>query len=198
MLKDIRLEQVVEVLKKKNYIIYEDHRPNIVGIRSKTRSAGTYDDTCVVWWKDGNQQRFHTYTITTDPGLTYMKYPLAGTKGTAILVPGQYVDCYQLGLHRGKQKALIQTGGKVKVYRDNNKDGILNTDPSTIQEGYFGINLHHGSISDAPVINGWSAGCQVWRYNRPHQELIENFRNLSQKHKFNRFTYTLILEEDVK
>ena len=191
-------EQLISVLKSKNYLVYTDHRPNIVGIRSATRSAGKFDDTCAVWWTDNGKEYFHTYTITTDPGLTYLGNPIKGSNGTAILVPGQYIDTYQLGSHRGKQQALIQTTGKVKVYRDNNKDAVLNMDPSTITEGFYGINLHHGSETDGEIINGWSAGCQVWRYHIPHEAMIKEFTELSKAHKFNKFTYTLILEEDLK
>lgn len=191
-------DQIISALSAKSYKIFDNYIPNIVGIRSATRSAGTFDDSLYTWWKDGDNEVLHNYTITTDPGLTYLRQPIAGSKGTAILVPGQYFECYRLGSHRGKQEALIQTGGMIKVYRDNNKDGILNMDPSTIQEGYFGINLHHGAINDGEVINGWSAGCQVWRYHTPHELLIKDFKALSTKYKFEKFTYTLLQEEDFK
>lgn len=191
-------EQIIAVLKSKSYKVFEDHNPNIIGVRNSVRSAGKYDDKMYVFWKDGDKEIFHDYTVTTDPGLTYLNNPIAGSKGTAILVPGQYLECYKLGSHRGKQDALIQTGGMVKVYRDNNKDGILDMNPATIQEGWFGINLHHGSITDGEVINGWSAGCQVWRYHTPHELLIKDFKKLAHDHDIKKFTYTLLQESDFK
>jgi len=49
----------------------------------------------------------------------------------------------------------------VKVYRDNDKDEILDMTPDTIQAGLFGINIHRASVDHRPNrVGRWSAGCQ--------------------------------------
>lgn len=193
---DITLGDVKNVMIEKGYKIFNDGRPNIIGVRNATFDIGDeYNDRAWVWWNDG-KENVHTYTITTHPGYHYLQRPIKGTNGTAILVPDQYIDCWTLDYHLGKQYALCQRGGEVKVYRDNNRDTILNCDPATIDKGYFGIDLHHGTIYDTNVIGPYSAGCQVWRYHQPHFDLMIQFRHLSEKYKFKWFSYTLLLQQD--
>ena len=83
-------------------------------------------------------------------------------KGVAILKPGQYRGSHTIGLHQGKYEALKQ-GGKVKVYRDANRD--MNYDEKVIQEGVFGINIHKAGANSTYVEN-WSEGCQVFSFSR--------------------------------
>lgn len=193
---DIAWSDVVMVMQNKGYKMFQDGRPNIVGIRNANRQSNSYDDKCWVWWWLGNGDFvIHDYTITTNPGYYYLQKPIAGTKGTAILVPGQYIDCWELGMHRGKQFALVQRG-KMAVYRDDNKDTVLDYDPAKIQWGFFGIDGHYGALGDVDVIDRYSAGCQVWRYHEPHQELMNDFKALSQKFNFTKFSYTLLQQED--
>ncbi len=193
---DIGISDVKNLVASKGYKIFTNGVPNIIGIRNSVLSSNSYNDKCWVWWEDGLTEIIHSYSITTHPGFYYLEHPIAGTNGTAILVPGQYTDCWELGMHRGKQFALCQRAGEVKVYRDKNKDHILNFDLATIDKGFFGIDLHHGSISNADIVDHYSAGCQVWRYAEPHEELMQDFKMLGIKHNFKRFSYTLLLQEN--
>jgi hypothetical protein len=99
-------------------------------------------------------------------------------------------------MHRGKQLALCQTAGPIRVYRDADKDTTLDFDKSTIESGYFGVNLHHAGFNDADIVGLYSAGCQVWRYHQPHFELMQEFQKLSGIHNFKTFSYSLINQED--
>lgn len=92
------------------------------------------------------------WPITTKPGTTVLRRPV-NSKGTAILVPGQYEGVYKLDLHAGKYLALCQRLGSVKVYRDNDKDDQYDLNPSTIEEGMFGINIHRAG-ADSVQVNG--------------------------------------------
>jgi hypothetical protein len=198
-LKEITLADIKAVMLQRGYQVFSANGvPNIVGVRSSDRDGEDFDDTCFVWWNDLGKEEVHQYTITTNPGTYYLKNPISNAIGTAILVPGQYKDCWELGSHKGKQKALIQTCGQVRVYRDRNKDGVLNMDTSTIDTGFFGINLHHGSLNDPDVIGQWSAGCQVWKYHGAHEILMNKFHELSKKYHFNRFSYTLLDQAEFK
>ena len=170
---------------------------NIIGIRSNNNKVtDKYDDILVVDYNTDNGHKRVCYTITTEPGKYYMQN-LCNPKGAAILVPGQYRGCWQIGLHHGKYKALCQRKA-VKVYRDNNKDMIYNMTPKSIDKGIFGINIHRSNktcICD--TIDKYSAGCQV--FNDPVEfnafmRLCETQRKLYG----NTFTYTLINEEDMQ
>ena len=170
---------------------------NIIGVRSNNNKVtDKYDDILVVDYNTDNGHKRVCYTITTEPGKYYMQN-LCNPKGAAILVPGQYRGCWQIGLHHGKYKALCQCKA-VKVYRDNNKDMIYNMTPKSIDKGIFGINIHRSNktcICD--TIDKYSAGCQV--FNDPVEfnafmRLCETQRKLYG----NTFTYTLINEEDMQ
>jgi len=137
-----------------------EYNLNIIGIRTPDDSANSFNDRICVAYKDGLGWVTRTWAATTDPGLYWRENP-GRIEGTAILVPGQYRGCWKLGRHRGKYPALVQQGGMVKVYRDANKNEVLDMDPDTEKEGYFGINIHKaGDVSTE--VNKWSAGCQVF------------------------------------
>jgi len=112
-----------------------------------------------------------------------------------LLVPAQYRSTWTIGLHQGKYKALTQLK-PVKVYRDNDRDLILDYDSATIDEGMFGINIHRSNPSTTSVINErWSAGCQVFASPTDFAEFL-NLIDESARRYGNAFTYTLITEND--
>lgn len=194
---DIGISDIKKVLIRKEYQIFTGEGvPNIIGIRNSAIKSNSYNDKCWVFWNEGLTEIVHSYTITTHPGFYYLQNPIKGTDGTAILVPGQYIGCWELGMHRGKQFALCQRTGQVRVYRDNNRDTIQDFDPKTIDTGYFGIDLHHGSISDSDIVDRYSAGCQVWRYHEPHADLMQQFKKSSEINKFSKFSYTLLNQSE--
>ena len=49
---------------------------------------------------------------------------------------------------------------KVKVWRDNNKDNILDWEGEIYTGEKFGINIHRAGVR-SEIVGGWSAGCQV-------------------------------------
>lgn len=147
--------------------------------------------------KDKNKERLKIYVITTDPGIYYQTVKLLNTKGCAVMKPGQYINCYQLGKHKKTDhKALIQTGGKITVYRDNDKDGIAEN-LGVEETGFFGCNIHGAKkFTKTDKIGAYSAGCQVfedWNHKEEFIGICEQFKNATG----NRFTYTLIEEKDL-
>lgn len=187
-----------KLFKRKGYAYFTQgsYNLNIIGIRSAgAQITNSFDDVLVLIYKTptGLWTR-QIYRITTDPGRYYMLNPTQ-RKGTAILVPGQYRGAYEIGLHRGKYKALCQRK-PVKVYRDSNKDEIYDWDVNNLDEGLFGINIHKaGKLSKR--VDTWSAGCQVFASETD----FKCFMNYCQKQVQNglgkKFTYTLIKEEDL-
>jgi hypothetical protein len=111
--------------------------------------------------------------------------------GTAILKAGQYIDSHKIGLHKGEYTALVQAK-PLTVFRDYDRNAILDFNNGKEDTGLFGINIHKASKVTAEV-NKWSAGCQVFK----NSEDFADFIKLAKKHEEkvgNNFTYTLIDE----
>ena len=134
---------------------------NLFGIRnSNNMSEDIWNDILGLFTKLG---KVYTWLGTTDPGV---KATMQGkADGAAHLCIGFHKDIWQIGIH-GKHNpnyahtALIQTGNKVKIWRDKNKN-FVNDEP-TYEEGWYGINWHRASKwQNSPTIGNYSAGCQV-------------------------------------
>jgi len=157
-----------------------------IGKRSPERQANKFDDTFYLCRaKNGNFEIIDSYPITTDPGTYYLQHPMR-PEGCAIMEEGIYVDAYARGLHF-KREALVQVG-KIKVYRDNDKDNILDMDPETLQEGLFAINIHEQFQVD-DVIGADSAACWVFFKKADLQRVLKIVDASGQKR------FTLILTE---
>jgi len=197
---DLIVENLKSVFKKKNYAFFDNNKPynvNVIGCRSDQTKANEFDDCLFLIYRGADKSwTVHSYQITTDIGIRYLKSPI-NDDGAAILVPGQYRGVYSVSKHRGKYDALCQKNGKVKVWRDDDRDKILDMDDSTIQEGYYGINIHRAAATgEMEYVNGYSAGCQVFKAARDFNEFMALIK-LSAKKYDNKFTYTLITEEDL-
>ena len=83
-------------------------------------------------WQVKEKWEHYRWPITTDPGLYWLENPM-NVDGTAILAPGQYRGAYRIGKHRDDYQAVVQTGGEVAVYRDDDRNALL--DPSKSVNG---------------------------------------------------------------
>ena len=174
-----------------------DYDMNIIGVRSPSRDPNKFDDHMhLVYWDDKGMLQHKQYRVTTDPGTYWLDNPM-NVAGTAILCAGQYRGAYRFGMHRGKYEALVQSGNKVKVYRDRNRDDILDHNEDSTAEGYYGINIHRSSTRDggSTRVDKWSAGCQVFADPDEFKDFLDTVR-LQVKHhpRWTSFTYTLIEE----
>lgn len=152
----------------------EPYRMWYFGIRSPQRVANAFDDLLgAAWVCEEGLWNLAYWPGTTDPGTYWLEHP-SRVEGTAILVEGQYLDTWMLGPHGDPPyEALVQWGGTVKVYRDDNRDNILDMDPDTIMEGWFGIQLHRSTASgESTEVNKWSAGCQVHAKSAGFDEMM--------------------------
>ena len=187
-----------KLFKKKGYAYFTEgaYNLNIIGVRaSGAQITNSFDDLLLLIYKTptGLWTR-QIYQVTTDPGYFYMANP-ANRKGTAILVPGQYRGAYEIGLHRGKYQALCQRK-VVKVYRDNNKDKVYDWDPATIDEGLFGINIHKAGLASKRV-DTWSAGCTVFAIDQQFKSFMNYCHKQIEYGHGNKFTYTLLREDEL-
>ena len=188
-------EKIEAVIKAKDYKWFEgDYHLNIVGVRNSdtgTAVTNAFDDKITLSYQVEGKWIYKEWMNTTDPGTKGVK-EYHNAAGVARLVPGQYINSHFLGKHQGKYEALKQ-GGKVKVYRDANRD--MNYDEHTIQEGVFGINIHKAGANSTYVEN-WSEGCQVFKKAADFEEFMEIVRaSVAKGHS--KFTYTLIESKDI-
>ena len=191
--------QLREILNQEGLAFFErgDYNLNIIGVRNHSASADTFDDFMNVVYQVDDAWVVDSYVITTEPGTSILQRPIV-QGGTAILLPGQYRGVYKLDIHGGKRKypALCQRLGKVKIWRDDNRDRKPNY-TGTIYEGMFGINIHrHWGADEREYTGGVSAGCQVFQSSKDFYEFLETC-NLSADKYGNAFTYTLINEADL-
>ncbi len=199
----VMAEKIRDTLKKKGYAFFTkgDLNLNIIAVRAASGSAKTFDDFINVFYKDDGVWVWDSYQATTEPGPSILRRPLKSVahKGTAILVPGQYRSVYQIGTHGGKRvyTAVVQRGGPVKVWRDNNRDSTPDK-TGVMEEGMFGINIHrHWGPDEREYTGGVSAGCQVFRSSVDFYEFMDTCNKSADKYG-NSFTYTLIEEEDMR
>ena len=190
-------------LSRKGYAFFEngDLNLNIIGIRNKSGDASKFDDSINIVYKINGEWVCDVYQVTTEPGPSILRRPLkeVSHKGTAILVPGQYRSTYIIGWHGSRDRghmALCQRGGKVSVWRDNNRDAKPDYHgPEDV--GWYGINIHKHRGADSRVnTGGVSAGCQVFRSSRDFSEFMETCSDARDKWG-NSFTYTLLDEADL-
>lgn len=157
----------------------------LIGVRSKANKNNEFDDLIGV--VENNSITW--YTATTNAGRHWLLNFL-NPKGTAVLKCGQYIGAWKLGLHKGQYEALIQTGGKVTVYRDADKDETA--EEQGIEEtGWFGINIHRANPKTiSRIVEKWSGGCQVFASPFDFAEALKACRRSGQSV----FTYTLLKE----
>lgn len=196
-------EQYKVALNAKGYSFFEkgDYNLNIIGVRNDSGDASKFDDAMILLYKVKGSWVCDMFPVTTEPGTSILKNPIKEVrhKGTAILVPDQYKGVYKIGWHGSKTNghtALIQRGGKVRVWRDNNRDTTPDYHGEE-EDGWFGINIHKHRGSSARVnTGGVSAGCQVFQDTKDFYEFMDICDIASEKWG-NSFTYTLIEQRDL-
>ena len=190
------LPPILKQAKDLGYEIWnEPYRLWLFGIRSKETQSNKFDDTlgCYYYTEEGGWVCYF-WPGTTDPGTYWLENPMR-VEGTAILVEGQYLDTWKLDLHAGKYEALCQRAGKVKVYRDGDKDQILDREPEKVAQGYFGINIHRSSLrGESQQVDRWSAGCQVFKRLADFEKMLKLAHMQVEKTGRKTFSYTLLEE----
>jgi len=190
------IPKILEVVKAKGYEIFTegDFNLNIIAMRKKDGQPDFFDDWLCVVYKDRGLWQVERWAVTTDPGVYYLNHPSRRT-GTAIVCPGQWKG-YEIGLHKGKYKSLVQRG-PIKVFRDANRDSVHDMDPDTIEEGYFGCNIHRSHpTGSSGRVSKWSAGCTVFSHYRDFKRFMSICEKQIEHHpRWEKFTYTLLEEE---
>ena len=186
------IRTLINVLKQKGYKVFEEpYKLNIVGVRKDSSESNKFDDKIYAFWKDDKGQwEGKWWTSTTDPGTYYLKNPMSNL-GAAILKEGQYIDGWKFGKHKGQYDALTQNK-PVTVFRDYDRNAVLDFNNGREETGTFGINIHKAG-QDSKDIGQWSAGCQVFQKSDDFASFMQLVRKQREKYG-DKFTYTLIDE----
>jgi hypothetical protein len=170
---------------------------NVIGIRSSDLSPDLFNDfISVLWMNPAQEWQLEYYKATTDPGLYWLQHP-ENLNGTGILVEGQYLAAFWIGLHKALYRCLVQRL-PVKLYRDRDKDSRFDLDPATIESGMFDIQIHRANAEqESTIVGKWSAGCQVVAEPSSFKRFMD-LCGQSAKYYGNRFDYTLINEADLQ
>lgn len=198
----ITIQKLKDTIASKGYKWF-DSQPNIIAIRTSLQVPDLFNDILCIVYKEAGVEKLYTAIITTEPGTTYQK-KLLNAQGCWVMMPAQMIDAYAPGFHQSKpDHRCLKSVGKIFGLREDDKDGIILNDKNSVatwQEGStIGANihgaLHKADIDLTKVVGPWSAGCQVHeRWSRKE----EMMRIIDLYSMFKRFTYTLIVEADVK
>ena len=177
------------------YAVFDGPRDfdlNLVAVRSKEthRKPDLYLDDMHVIWKEGGHWRQWSAACTTSPGAYYLAHPMRPSEGCAIMAPGQYRGAYKRGLHKGTE--CLRQHRPVSFYRDNDRDGELDLDESTLRKANTGLHIHRGGRSDR--VGKYSAGCQVLHPNDMLHLVKLCDAQISHNPGWDTFTYTLLDE----
>ena len=201
-LKFLQIRNLIKMMRSRKYVVYSDeYKLNIVGIRKADTEPTKFDDTINVFFKnDKGKWEGYEYKATTDPSTNYLKRGGIGTfdgkSATAILPNGQYVDSWKIGKHRGQYDALTQSK-ELCVFRDYDRDALLDFNVKDKNCGSFGINIHRAKTEGADdgqgntkTIGSYSAGCQVFQNYYCFLDFMQMCKRQRDLYG-NSFTYTL-------
>jgi len=192
---------LMSLMKAKGYVFFDGADKklnlNLIGVRRDNQGTNEFDDFMLAIYREEELIIQKRYPITTDPGKYWLEHPM-NPEGTAVLIPNQYRRAWHLGKHQGKYEALVQRK-KVGVWRDNNKDNIIDYNNLEVMNfGYFGINIHRSNpYTESYLVNRWSAGCQVFKRIADYDEFLDLCKQSAALYG-NSFSYTLLTEEELR
>ena len=187
----------------------QKHVLNIIGIRNmrgaeftsygvKLPGTNHFDDLiCVAYIDENGKKQAQAFPASTDPGFSALAKP-SNTKGTAILKEGHYKDTWTIGAHGGSARtrhiAFRQTSGEVTVFRDKTKDTTYDLDRRREFTGYFGINIHKGSVGTGvgTRVGNWSEGCQIFKNGAQQIKVMTLAKKQKELAGKSTFSYSLI------
>lgn len=168
---NILFNKVNNLAERKDYKIFKsnnrNYNVNIWFIRNSDITVDAFNDICFLFYKEFKTNKWvgKLYKVSTNPGLYYLNNPL-NKQGTAIVVPGQYIKTHKIDLHKrgtsSEHEAFCHRKGVVLVYRDNNKDSILDIGGDIYRNG-AGLNSHRPTNYSQKTgkVNRSSAGCLI-------------------------------------
>lgn len=200
-IKDVEI--IKRTLLRLGYLVFKGkYNLNMGAVRSANRVADAFDDFIYVFYEDGNGCNiFNLYPATTDPGVAHLVQPVfaeAIKGGTAILREGFYRGLWYAGTFNGVPALLPSQ--KVYVYRDKNRDNVLDMNPATVEYMDAGILVHPASYRKGQVfttVGRWSAGCQCPQMFEHMEELHRLVALSAQYYGGAKTSYALMNESQI-
>ena len=195
------INKIIDIVKSGGGTVYEQPGYiNFCGVRNYI-CDNTFNDILFIYWKDGDTFKgCQTTGFTTKPGKTKVLGLLRNGQldpdrhedGVAIVKEGWHQDVWEIGSHRGEYDALVQRGN-ISITRDATQykytpvlvdiltyelTYVLRITGNTIEGSNFGINLHRSKENGkSTLVDGWSAGCQVFASSSEFDEMMNMARN---------------------
>jgi len=165
-----------------NYVLVGLRGFDISGVRNQDE-IDAFNDTMLVI----NANEAHAFSCTMDPGLDWIRKPMAAVsgKGTARLMEGAYI--YKRGLHKGIE-AFTQAS-QVIVRRDQNRNAVWEQH-EPMEKGWFAINIHP-KLKNSKNVSTNSAGCTVINSMQNEKPWLE-FKVMLYKSKQEKFPYIVL------
>jgi uncharacterized protein (UPF0147 family) len=190
--KDV-IDKIIKIVKEGGGEVFETEGfINFFGVRNSVTND-SFNDSLYIYWKEGGDFKCVTTNgFTTKPGKKVILNSdgKQNKDGAAILKEGWQKDIWNIGLHKGSYKALRSTSGVTQptvVTRDNTQYGSrgsnyeLRVFQDRTYSGYFGINFHRSGRPSGQNVNGWSAGCQVFKEQNDFLEMLDMAEYASNK-----------------
>lgn len=141
-------------------------KPFMFGIRNDS-NTNRFNDVIGILYTENEVNKVFICKGTTDPGLYWVKHPIAGKPGAAMISFGIHNNLWIRGKRsslggRKNVEILRQNGSKVRISRDIDKDGHIDENEPIIY-GPNEIQFHPMGFSDREIgriVGKWSAGCQ--------------------------------------
>jgi len=181
-----------KMFKDKNFKFFKGNlNLNIFAIR-KNINTDVFDDEFYIAYEDEGIKRVVSYPCTTESGKYYLNNPM-NPKGTAIIVPNQYLSAFKFGLHKGKYECLRQHK-QLQYWRDFDGDDNHNLSGKIYEEIAY-TNIHHAG-TNSNIVGKYSAGCIVFKNKQNFKDMMK-LAHKSAKLYGSTFTFTLFDEIEV-
>ena len=145
------------------------------------------DRRMLISFKNGQPVVLHDSPATIKGGKPSWLNP-PNPKGYPVTIPGQYLNSWAVGYHKGKR--ALQQVGPIPVMRTKDQGKTWRRD-----YGLFGMNQHRGA---GATVKGWSEGCLVSQSgHKEFMQIIYSDPGYKQNKSF-RFPTTIISMSDIK
>ena len=182
------VDKIINIVKSGGGEVFEqDGHINFCGVRNNATND-SFNDVLYIYWKEGDSFKcVKTSGFTTKPGESsvHNSKGKGNVNGVAIVKEGWHPNIWHRGVHGASSSyphdALRQTEGVTRPititrdktqYGNKGKNYELRIFSNNTETGYPFTNMHR-TKGNTKSVNGWSAGCQVFRDASEFNEMLK-------------------------